>query len=465
MTRRGFSLIELLMAIFILGIGLISIAALFPAGILLQQRGEDELNGPIVAAHAIELIRNRLSPDDFGSWWDLHDAQVEYLEWYHGVGGGSEQDDMVIGKLGIDSCCQPAAWMDHESWPWLRPAMVTKSVGVSGPYKPGTLDVFNSLGFEDRPDTPMIGEGNGSHPYQKFLSFRIGDYSWDRERLGIPFHPRHIVTEDNYGIRIDPPVLSVPRVLITPEERSWPQPDAVGIQPKYYWDCAFRRTGSEVQVAIFVYRAERESLSQIPWTPGPINREGVPGYFMPVPWPVDLGGCSNVDNGHGFDRWAVGAKEGPDDFFGTSVTNFLTGTDNPDFGWMLPGQWLVDQRGDVHRVASGRNSSQESNPGGNPSNETPFSLTTPVGTTVAAFRLDRVDVDGDDVFNDPQLFTSNMMLPPETMCEILQDSDFSGGLMQEGVLIVDRLWYVPPTVTNDSGTYRLLPIYVTVASL
>ncbi len=39
--RRGFSLIELLMAIFILGIGLISIASLLPAGIVLQQRAED----------------------------------------------------------------------------------------------------------------------------------------------------------------------------------------------------------------------------------------------------------------------------------------------------------------------------------------------------------------------------------------------------------------------------------------
>ncbi|MDP7070443.1 MAG: prepilin-type N-terminal cleavage/methylation domain-containing protein, partial [Phycisphaerales bacterium] len=76
--KRGFSLIELLMAIFILGIGLISIAALFPAGVMLQQRAEDELNGPLVAAHALELLRSRLSSDDFGSWWDYIDAQTDW---------------------------------------------------------------------------------------------------------------------------------------------------------------------------------------------------------------------------------------------------------------------------------------------------------------------------------------------------------------------------------------------------
>ena len=36
-ARRGFSLIELLLAIFILGVGVISISAVFPAGVLTAQ--------------------------------------------------------------------------------------------------------------------------------------------------------------------------------------------------------------------------------------------------------------------------------------------------------------------------------------------------------------------------------------------------------------------------------------------
>ena len=68
MNRRGFSLVELILAIFILGIGMISVAALFPAGIVQQQYAEDEVYGPIVAKHAVSFLRTRLSQDDFGTF-------------------------------------------------------------------------------------------------------------------------------------------------------------------------------------------------------------------------------------------------------------------------------------------------------------------------------------------------------------------------------------------------------------
>jgi prepilin-type N-terminal cleavage/methylation domain-containing protein len=66
--RRGFTLVELILAIFILGIGMISVAALFPAGIAQQQASEDEVYGPIVAKHAFDLIRSRVRPEDFGTY-------------------------------------------------------------------------------------------------------------------------------------------------------------------------------------------------------------------------------------------------------------------------------------------------------------------------------------------------------------------------------------------------------------
>ena len=57
MKRRAFTLVELVLAIFILGIGMISVAALFPAGMAQQQASDDEVYGPMVAKQAFELLR------------------------------------------------------------------------------------------------------------------------------------------------------------------------------------------------------------------------------------------------------------------------------------------------------------------------------------------------------------------------------------------------------------------------
>lgn len=70
---RGFSLTEVLMAIFVLGIGILSIASLFPAGIAQQRQSVDDITGPIVADNALSMIRTRVQKDDFGSpYWYQH---------------------------------------------------------------------------------------------------------------------------------------------------------------------------------------------------------------------------------------------------------------------------------------------------------------------------------------------------------------------------------------------------------
>src|SRR5688500_4855279 len=63
--RPGFSLVEVLLAIFILGVGVISIAALFPAGIAQQRLSVDDIMGPTVANNAISIIRAKVRPIDF----------------------------------------------------------------------------------------------------------------------------------------------------------------------------------------------------------------------------------------------------------------------------------------------------------------------------------------------------------------------------------------------------------------
>ncbi|MHC4129030.1 MAG: type IV pilus modification PilV family protein, partial [Planctomycetota bacterium] len=68
MRCKGFTLTEVLMAIFILGIGVLGIAALFPAGIAQQRASVDDVIGPLVADNAIALLRARLEPGDFGTF-------------------------------------------------------------------------------------------------------------------------------------------------------------------------------------------------------------------------------------------------------------------------------------------------------------------------------------------------------------------------------------------------------------
>ena len=67
-ARRGFSLIELLLAIFILGVGVISISAVFPAGIVQQRRAQDDILGPVIAEAALSTIRSKVGQSDFGTF-------------------------------------------------------------------------------------------------------------------------------------------------------------------------------------------------------------------------------------------------------------------------------------------------------------------------------------------------------------------------------------------------------------
>ena len=69
---RAFSLIELLLSVFILAIGIISVSALFPAGIAQQAQTADDQLGPVVAEQAPALM-NQFSQvlaaeNDFGGY-------------------------------------------------------------------------------------------------------------------------------------------------------------------------------------------------------------------------------------------------------------------------------------------------------------------------------------------------------------------------------------------------------------
>jgi hypothetical protein len=222
----------------------------------------------------------------------------------------------------------------------------------------------------------------------------------------------------------------------------------------YFWECAFRKVGEQVQVAIFVYRVQRKSLNTPAWTPAAVYADSTGNSDMvPLLRTVNLG-----DTYLPFGPWTVGLDGRRDD---TQIPGGETGdafeAGNPDFDWQRRGQYLLDQYGTLHRVLSGRDST-----------ESTLTLTTPVPAPMVVAQLDRLDLDVDGVTDDPQMFTASTILPALAMGNMSRKIDYPTGLMRSDSQhpVVDRLWYLPSDVqTEDGMTYQLIPVYATVGNL
>lgn len=287
---RGFSLVEMLFAIFVLGIGVISIASLFPVGLTQQRRSADDILGPTIANNALELIRSRVSPDDFGMFLD------------------GQYRPLVDPEL-------PTIQGDTR---WRRPAFHANAANsVSGkPITPGSIDLF-------------YGSQHGGATADTTTEIFYNPLKWG----AVP-----------------------PQVVITQEERYYPMwtPGQVG-GPQYVWECAFRRFQGRVLVAVFVYRVHRSGgesgpyvvaqnpiAPNAPWLPH-FNQFDGTGTGMDNPWSIDFNG----DNTPGTSGDEFVANTGPGTVF--DPTNY-------DHGWQGPGQWVLDNNNNVHRVVSGRRS-------------------------------------------------------------------------------------------------------------
>lgn len=120
--RRGFSLIEVLLSVFILSIGVISITALFPAGILQQRQSVDDITGPIVAQNALAILRTKLQPADFGTFVDVNNLP---------------DFDPLFPTIQGD-------------WGWRRPAFFKIDSMVNGVAVPaGSIIIFNDGSLSD----------------------------------------------------------------------------------------------------------------------------------------------------------------------------------------------------------------------------------------------------------------------------------------------------------------------------
>ncbi len=291
-TSRAFSLIEVLLAVFILGIGVIAVAALFPAGIAQQRQSVDDIIGPIVANNALSILRTKLSPDDFGTFEEF----------------GFFPAELPVSIQG--------------DWPWLRPGTARDDDGsTSFADERGWYDIFSA--------------SVGVPPFNSTSEGPWGSLT------GIPYNTaKHGVT---------------PAVTISQGSRYYPMAQADEFvafmsatnpppRPQYVWDCMFRRFQGRILVAIFVYRVTVPGGGRITYRTPHIN-VSVP----PLPHRLSL----DVNPTDAWDAFGLdGFPRTGDEAFVYGTTASVYDAANVGESWQEPRQWLLDGNNNIHRVLS-----------------------------------------------------------------------------------------------------------------
>ena len=319
-SRRAFSLVELLLAVFILGIGIIGISALFPAGIAQQRQANDDIMGPIVADNAMAILRTKLKPEWFGTMEEFGSA------------------DLIFPNV--------SAPVTHHStvpgdWEWKRPGFLFKKMTADANIdERGAIDIFSAYYTSNQ----LGGTMGSTLDLSKIATENFDGTGASAPLFGIPYNTR----------------LGIPPVLIFQSERAYPNKySGAGKtkRPAFYWDCMFRRFAGRIQVAIFVYRV--------------VDGGGEPRDYIvsqgsaalgtalpPLPLLFDLSIAP-------FAPWQFGGLDG---LPLTILDNAKVLNPNPtttpgnipvEQSWEFPGQWILDEYNTVHRVLTGRRTSKD----------------------------------------------------------------------------------------------------------
>lgn len=332
--RAGFSLVEVLLAVFILGIGVISVAAVFPAGIALQRQSNDDVLGPVVAQNALALLRARLDQRDFGSFADFNPNAVPF-----------SIASTLPGNL-------PLLTVEGD-WPWMRPGFIFDDPAT--PADEGAIDIFSQQ---------FTRKTNGLTPFTPLDCATEIPGGWPigatQVLWGIPYNPaRYAILPASSAPGNLPDwrrAFPEPRVIVTQRERYWPMGStfagATSERPQYAWECMFRRFNGRVQVAIFVYRVsfpggQPRFYSVAPGDPA-LTAPDMPSFPTLSPLPVSL----SLPNSGG-NVWTAPATGDPTVIPGTAPNSGVVLT-QPRFMWQIAGQWILDQNNNVHRVLTGR---------------------------------------------------------------------------------------------------------------
>lgn len=347
--RRAFSLIELLLSVFILAIGIISVSALFPAGIAQQQQTADDQLGPVVAEQALGLLRSRVKTEDFGTFEEF------------GV------TNLLAQSISNGSYVfRPSAG----DWSWIRPGVIRSNQTGTTIDDVGAIDIFSTL---------AQNAGSSAQEFCEFPNQGVTRTGGGNLKLwGAPYNSSR--------------TSQAPPIIVTQRERWWPSvPEGATAftPPTYSWDCMFRRMGGRIQVAIFVYRvigvggavkSYSSPANGAPSLPTVVVGGSYPN-LPPVPYrrvPKALAGNgaagttgtpTNIQVATGWEQPPTLSLTGQGPFttghFGTAQglnqTDFIA-AQIPQVSeqWQFPGQWIIDNNSNVHRVAQGRRNATDS---------------------------------------------------------------------------------------------------------
>ncbi len=435
LAARGFSLVEMLLAVFILGIGVISIAALFPAGIALQRQATDDLIGPLVAKNAFATLRSKLTQTDFGDFSDFGYSDAYPFN--------TPYTATPIGGTPIP--------LPDGDWGWMRPGFVFDDAGTPN-VDESAIDIFSSMKTRQLlgiTSLPIVNLGN-----HQFDPTELWVSAMDPNALlkGIPYnrvkYPLFSIAFNGgvmgtagYPNRYYEQVALQPSVTFTQGERAYPQGRAnyaagTATRPQYFWDCMFRRYGGRVQVAVFVYRVSAAGGDSRAYSVAQNNVYNAQApAFMSLPFEPPLPAKFLAPNIGTATSWpSITATAPRDEIPGTAAiasvpTAAQFGFDKTWDDWQAPGTWLVDNHATIHKVISGR-----SNP-----TQGPVKLQRPIA------RLPQTPVNG--------------VLPNSLPTANNLPSDF-----------ISAIWFIPQrdfdaAAATPAVRFSLTPVYVSVEEL